>query len=155
MHDHVPADLSPAALETFLRDKIPLTRAMGLRVAISDAHQLVLEAPLEPNKNHLGTAFGGSLQTLPTLACYATLWMILREAGLDGHVVVRRSSADYRAPVTGTLRARCARPSAELVAEFLAELRRHRKARLELHATVDGENEKPAVVFAGSFVALL
>lgn len=128
---------------------------MGLRVAASDAQQLVLEAPLEPNINHLGTAFGGSLHTLPTLACYATLWMILREAGLDGHVVVRHSSADYRAPVTGTLRARCARPSTALVADFLAELRRHRKARLELQATVDGENEKPAVLFAGSFVALL
>lgn len=151
----VPDSLSAAGLETFLREKIPLTRAMELRVAESSAQRLVLEAPLEPNRNHLGTAFGGSLQALPTLACYGTLWMILREAGLDGHVVVKRSAANYRAPVTVTLRAVCEQPSAAAKAEFLADLQRHRKARMELCAIVEGADGKPAVEFSGTFVAVL
>jgi thioesterase domain-containing protein len=153
MSDLVPASMSPRQLGAFLHEKIPLTRAMGVGVAESGA-RLVLEAPLEANVNHLGTAFGGSLHALPTLACYATLWTLLREAGLDGHVVVKRSSAYYRQPVKGTLRAVCLRPPPDIVAEFIGDLRRHKKARMELQAIVEGSNGKPAVEFSGSFVAL-
>jgi thioesterase domain-containing protein len=155
MSQNVPDHLGPAALEAFLHEKIPLTRAMGLRVAASDARRLALEAPLAANVNHLGTAFGGSLHALPTLACYAALWTILREAGLDGHVVVKRSTAAYRSPVTGTLRAVCERPPAEACAAFLSDLRRHKKARMELTAIVEGAVGKPAVEFSGSFVAVM
>ena len=155
MSELVPDSMSTKGLEAFLHEKIPLTRAMGLHVAESNAQRLVLEAPLEANVNHLGSAFGGSLHALPTLACYGALWTLLREAGLDGHVVVKRSSANYRQPVRGVLRATCERPPAALVAEFLSDLRRHGKARMELSAVVDGANGKPAVEFSGSFVAIV
>lgn len=154
MSNLVPDSMTTRGLEAFLHEKIPLTKAMGLHVAESNARRLVLEAPLAANRNHLGTAFGGSLHTLPILACYSALWTLLREAGIDGHVVVRNSSADYRAPVTGTLRAVCARPPADLVAGFIADLRRHKKARMELTAIVEGAGGKPAVEFRGTFVAL-
>lgn len=146
--------MSARDLEAFLHEKIPLTRAMGVRVAESGA-RLVLEAPLDANVNHLGTAFGGSLHALPTLACYATLWTLLYEAGVDGHVVVKRSSANYRQPVKGTLRAVCVRPPPGVVTEFIEDLRRHKKARMDLEAIVEGANGNPAVEFSGSFVALL
>jgi len=155
MSDLVPDNLSARSLEAFLHAKIPLTQAMGLRVAESSAARLVLEAPLAANVNHLGTAFGGSLHALPTLACYAALWTLLREAGVDGHVVVKRSQAFYRAPVTGTLRAVCERPPAAQCTEFMSGLRRHKKARMELSAIVEGPDGKPAVEFTGSFVAVV
>jgi thioesterase domain-containing protein len=155
MSELVPDSMTTRGLEAFLHDKIPLTRAMGLHVVESSALRLVLEAPLEQNVNHLGTAFGGSLHALPTLACYAGLWTLLREAGIDGHVVVKRSSASYRAPVTGTLRAVCLRPPAALVKEFIADLQRHKKARMELAAVVEGTDGKPAVEFSGTFVAVV
>jgi len=155
MSSDVPASLSPQALEAFLHEKIPLTRAMGLRVAESSGRRLVLEAPLDANVNHLGTAFGGSLHALPTLACYAALWTLLREAGVDGHVVVKRSEARYLQPVRGPLRAVCHRPPPDLVDEFVANLRRHGKARMELPAVVEGANGGPAVEFSGSFVAVV
>jgi thioesterase domain-containing protein len=151
----VPDSLSAQGLEAFLHEKIPLTRAMGLRVVESNAQRLVLEAPLSANQNHLGTAFGGSLHALPTLACYAALWTLLREAGIDGHVVVKRSNANYRQPVTSALRAVCARPGAERVNEFIGDLRRHGKARMDLSAIVEGTGGKPAVEFSGTFVAVV
>ncbi|MDI1320669.1 MAG: YiiD C-terminal domain-containing protein [bacterium] len=155
MSNLVPDSMSTRGLEAFLHEKIPLTKAMGLHVAESSAHRLVLEAPLGANRNHLGTAFGGSLHALPTLACYAALWTLLREAGIDGHVVVKKSAASYRQPVTGTLRAVCLRPPAELANEFIADLRRHKKARMELTAIVEGAGGKPAVEFYGTFVAVV
>jgi thioesterase domain-containing protein len=150
----VPASMSAQGLEDFLHEKIPLTRAMGLRVVESGA-RLVLEAPLEPNINHLGSAFGGSLHALPTLACYAALWTMLREAGIDSHVVVKRSYASYRQPVKGVLRAVSVRPPPGIAAEFIEDLRRHKKARMDLEAVVEGADGKPAVEFHGSFVALV
>jgi len=155
MSHHVPDSVSVDGLTAFLHEQIPLTRAMGLRAVEASAQQLILEAPLEPNRNHLGTAFGGALHTVPLLACYCAQWMELRAAGLDGHVVVKRSNAIYRTPVEGTIRAVCARPSGEVVTAFLADLRRNKKARLELRATVPGAKGKPAVEFDGSFVAVL
>jgi thioesterase domain-containing protein len=155
MSDLVPDSLSPAALEAFLHAKIPLTKAMGLRVIETGPRKLVLEAPLEPNVNHLGSVFGGVLHAIPTLACYATLWTLLREGGLDGHVVVKRSQANYRQPVLGAFRASCARPSPALAAEFMNDLRRHKKARMDLESVVMGDNGKPAVEFTGSFVAVV
>ncbi len=151
----VPDSMSEHDLTAFLHAQIPLTKAMGLRVAESNAQRLVLEAPLSSNVNHLGTAFGGSLHALPTLACYGALWMLLREAGVDGHVVVKRSNAIYRAPVKGTLRAVCVRPDAAACAGFMDDLRRHKKARMEMSAIVEGTDGKPAVEFSGTFVAVL
>jgi thioesterase domain-containing protein len=155
MSEVVPASLSPLALEKILHAKIPLTAAMGIRVVQTGPHRLILEAPLAPNVNHLGTAFGGALHTLPTLACYAALWTLLVEGGLDGHVLVKESHARYRAPVRGTFRATCERPAPDLVTRFLDELRRFKKARMDLSSMVDGTDGKPAVEFTGSFVAVV
>ncbi len=155
MSEQVPDSMTTRGLEAFLHAKIPLTRAMGLHVAESNDQRLVLEAPLAANVNHLGTAFGGSLHALPTLACYAAVWTLLREAGLEGHVVVKRSAAQYRQPVKTTLRAVCVRPAPAVVAEFIADLNRHKKARMELTAIVEGADGKPAVEFSGTFVALI
>ena len=47
------------ALELFLHEMIPLAKAMGVGVELSDARALTLTAPREQNKNSLGTAFGG------------------------------------------------------------------------------------------------
>jgi thioesterase domain-containing protein len=155
MSELVPDSMSTKGLEAFLHEKIPLTKAMGLHVAESSAQRLVLEAPLDRNVNHLGTAFGGSLHMLPTLACYAGLWTLMREAGIDGHVVVKHSEASYRSPVTGKLRAVCVRPAATLVKDFIRDLKRHKKARMDLTAIVEGPKGKPAVEFSGSFVAVV
>lgn len=147
--------MAPAVLEQFLRAKIPLTAAMGIRVLQTGPAHLVLEAPLEPNVNHLGTVFGGALHALPTLACYAALWTLLAEGGVDGHVIVKQSYANYRQPVRGTFRAICARPPPGIAAEFLDDLRRFRKARMDLESIVPGADGRNAVEFHGTFVAIL
>jgi thioesterase domain-containing protein len=149
-----PPGAAARDLGDYLNEKIPLTRAMGMRATETGA-RVVLEAPLEANINHLGTAFGGSLHALPTLASYAVLWTLLNEAGIDCHVVIKRSSANYLQPVKGMLRAVCVRPSPEIAARFIDDLRRKKKARTTLTAVVEGANGKPAVEFSGEFVALL
>jgi hypothetical protein len=49
------------ALTAYLHERIPLTRALSAAAEAWDGRTLRMGAPLAPNRNHLGTAFGGSL----------------------------------------------------------------------------------------------
>ncbi len=137
--------------ETFLHAQIPLARAMGVRVEAFDRGELTLTAPLEPNHNHLGTAFGGSLAALATLAGYAQLWLALGEPA--AHVVIRQSALRYRRPVRGVLRALCAPPGDGEMSAFLEKFRTAGKARLSLAVRLV-EGGETCVEFEGEFVAL-
>ena len=146
--------LEPSLLletEQFLHEQIPITRAMGVRVESFDAQRLVLAAPLEANHNHLGTAFGGSLSAIATLAGYALLWLELGDR--SAHIVVRESSIQYNHPVTGDIRAVCARLNPDVLADFKRRFEKVGKARLSLKVAIE-HGERECVTFTGTYVAL-
>jgi thioesterase domain-containing protein len=147
--------VEPAQMQMLLCAQIPLAAEMEVVVKQCDGRRVVLEAPLAPNSNHLGTAFGGSLHALPILAGYSVVFSLLREYGFEGHVVVKRSSASYRQPVRETLRAVCVRPAAAAVQGFVASLREFGQGKLLVDAVVEGSGGMPAVKFAACFVAVL
>ena len=137
-------------IEAFLHSQIPITRAMGVRVEVAEPTELVLTAPLALNHNHLGTAFGGSLAAVATLAGYAFLWLALEDQA--AHVVVAESSLVYRRPVEGDIRAICRHPDQALVSSFRAGYAQKGKARITLDVMVEHRGEL-AVSFTGTFVA--
>lgn len=141
----------PSELESYLHDKIPLARAMGVRVEAGGPGALVLTAPLEPNHNHLGTAFGGSLSAIATLAAYGLLWVELGDRA--GHIVIHRSEMVYHRPVRGEIRAICRRPPDAELAEFRRQFAASGKARIRVSATIEHAG-RVCVEFAGDFVAL-
>jgi thioesterase domain-containing protein len=138
-------------IQELLHSKIPITRAMGVTVEDYDGERLVLRAPLEANVNHLGTAFGGSLNALSVLSCYGLLWLELQDT--DCHIVVRDSSISYERPVSGDLRATCVRPDAEVMEAFIRTFRQIGKARVSLSASIESHGVI-AVRFNGTFVAM-
>jgi thioesterase domain-containing protein len=140
-----------AETERFFHGKIPLTKAMGVRVESHDSGGLVLTAPLDANHNHLGTAFGGSLAALATLAGYGLLWLELGDR--NAHIVIRRSELDYRHPVTGPLRAICRKPPEAELAAFRTTFAKAGKARIRLEVTVE-EAGRVCMTFVGTFVAI-
>lgn len=137
--------------EDFLHTQIPITRAMGVRVESWNTGQLVLTAPLEINHNHLGTAFGGSLAALATLAGYAYLWLELGDRA--AHVVIAESALAYRRPVRGELRAICRKPEGDALAAFKSVFAQTGKARIRLAVTIEDAKGSVAVEFSGAFVA--
>lgn len=137
--------------ERFLHEQIPLTHAMGVKLESYDGARLVVTAPLEPNHNHLGTAFGGSLSALTTLTGYAMLWLQLGDR--NAHIVVRESTIRYKRPVRDILRAVCLRPDDESLAAFKATFQTTGKAHLKLQVQVI-HADQVCVVFEGDFVAL-
>lgn len=137
--------------ERFLHEQIPLTQAMGVKLESYDGAKLVVTAPLEPNHNHLGTAFGGSLSALTTLAGYAMLWLQLGDR--QAHIVVRESSIRYKHPVRGTLRAVCLKPDEAELSTFKDTFHTTGKAHLRLRVQVI-HKDKICVLYEGDFVAL-
>jgi len=78
---------------------IPITRAMQLEIAAWDGESLQMRAPLLPNVNDKGCAFGGSLVSVMTLACWSLIKLAAdaREVACD--IYVQDSSVRYLAPV--------------------------------------------------------
>ena len=139
-------------LEQTLHAEIPLTRAMDIRVLGFDARGLMLGAALAPNLNHKKTAFGGSLNSLATLACWGLIQLLVRERGRPITVVIQESRVQYLAPVTHDMQAYCPLPPGLEVEKFLHTLERKGRARLELEATI-ATDTRTAVSFRGRFVA--
>jgi len=137
--------------EEFFYEKIPITRAMGVRVIRYDGSQLRLAAPIALNHNHLGTAFGGSLSALATLAGYGLIWLEMGDK--TAHVVIRNSQLSFRRPVRGEIVAICRRPNEDAVWLFKSAFAQHRKAKISLDVTIEEEG-LVAVEFRGIFVAL-
>jgi thioesterase domain-containing protein len=136
--------------EKYFHERIPITRAMGVRVVAHDENGFVVEAPVALNSNHLQTAFGGSINAVATLAAYGLLWLELREQ--NAHVVVAESSIRFLRPVRETIRAICLRPDPEEWAAFRATFADKGKARLALRVKVV-EEEQTAAEFDGIFLA--
>ncbi len=146
------------ALECFLHEMIPLARAMGVGVEVSDDSSLVLIAPKEQNTNSLGTAFGGSLVSLATLAGYGVVWELMREdrapeAKAQWRIVIKESRAAYRKPVLGDLRAICERPAQAAINEFKETLARYGKAKLKLRTRVVEDGQTAVDVTAAYVVS--
>lgn len=115
---------------------MPPVAALGLRIADADGDRLCLHAPLAPNINDKGCAFGGSLSALMTLAGWSLLTLRLLRAGVDADVYVAESEVKYRAPLFEDLRAE-ARPAAEAdLATCIDAVARHGRGELQVDADI-------------------
>jgi thioesterase domain-containing protein len=125
---------------------------MGARIERLDADGLVATAPLAANVNHMGTAFGGGLQALATLAGWG---ITLVTAGDDERyrVVVREVGMKFLAPVRGDLVARARWPGDAEARAFRERLRDRGRARLRVRVVI-GPDDAPEAEFEGEFVAL-
>lgn len=92
-----------AALEARILREIPLARAMQLAVTDYSGATLELAAPLAPNGNDKGCAFGGSLTALMTLAGWGLIELGLRAQELECDIYVGDSHLRYHEPVWNEL----------------------------------------------------
>lgn len=125
------------ALERSLREGIPLARAMDVRVLDYDGNRLALVAPLAPNVNDKGNAFGGSLSSLLTLAAWGLANLKLAEAGLAADVYIQDAHLTYLSPVWGELIAE-AYAEGDAWPAFLEAMREKGRARITLQAEIAG-----------------
>lgn len=134
--------------QEFLHKQIPLTVHMGVGVLTLDP--FTVEVPVALNSNHLGTAFGGSINAIATLAAYGFLWSQLHENAAV-HIVIAESSIRFLRPARKIIRAICHKP-AELE-QFKRALSSGHRGRISLGVTVE-ENATVTAQFQGTFVGL-
>lgn len=145
--------MQAAALEDYLHRHIPLSKAMGIRVASAGPDAVILHAPLAPNINHRETVFGGSAAAAAMLAAWSLIHTRLKDAGIDARVVIRRHAMTFDAPMADafTVRAFLSRPADW--DGFVKQFARKGIARVAVTAVLDcGGGD--AASFDGEFVAL-
>ena len=113
-----------------------LAKHMGIVVESADDAAVVLRAPLAPNANHKGTAFGGSLYSLAVLTGWAWLTRFLATRELDAEAVIQESSMRFLMPVHGEMRACVEIPAAAEVAKFRKMLLRADRGRIRLQVNM-------------------
>jgi thioesterase domain-containing protein len=139
-------------LEQTLHREMPISVPMGVRAISWDDRRLAMQMPLAPNRNHQFSAFAGSLNALCTVVGWGTVFLLVRDEGIHGNIVIRRSNIRYLRPVR----------SAEIVArglpldptgeEFFFELLRSKgRSKIDVAAEIT-DAEGPLVTFTGSYV---
>lgn len=145
--------MTDSALQNYLHEHIPLSRAMCVQVVSVLPEAVVLSAPLAPNINHRETVFGGSASALAILAAWSLLHTRLRAEGIDCRLVIQRNTMEYSLPIQGTFYARSALEHPEQWQRFRNLLSRRGKARIAVVAVLEFDGER-AGAFSGEFVAI-
>lgn len=133
---------------------MPPLVAMQLELRHFDGQRLYVCAPLAANVNDKGSAFGGSLSALMTIAGWGLATLKLHQAGLAADVYVATSTVRYRAPLLDDLHAQAwLEPEADW-ADFIDTFGRLGKARVPLLAQVLLPEGGVAAELSGRYVAL-
>jgi thioesterase domain-containing protein len=147
------ADLR-ARLEQMLAREMPVAQQLGFSIADVSRNGVVLRAAFERNRNHQGTAFAGSVNALATLAGWATVWLVLQEAGLEANAVLQDSEIRYLEPIMSDFTADCPFPTRDERAALLDAVTRHRRGRVPVQVDVEA-GDATVARFYGRYVALL
>lgn len=150
-----PLVATAADFERALLADIPLARAMALRVHAHDGDTFALAAPLAPNINDKGCAFGGSLVSLLTLAGWGLIVLKLGALGRDCDVYVQDSAVRYLAPVWSDFIARARLVEGESWAAFAETLAARGRARLRVACAVTLADGSDACTLEARFVAIV
>lgn len=148
------ADYGTEYLQNRIVSEFALARHIGIVVESAGDHGIVLRAPLAPNANYKGTAFGGSLYSIAVLTGWAwvTCYLAARELGAD--TVIQDSTMRFLTPVKGELLASASAPSASQIDKFLKMLQRAGRGRIELRVDIQA-GQTVAALFDGVFAAVM
>lgn len=116
---------------------VPILEKMGIEVLESVPGRAVALLPFEANRNHVGTAYAGSLFSVAEVLGGV---LALQSFTLEGYApVVKSMSINYLKPALGDV---CATVeiSHDEIARVLAEAAEVGKSNYELAATVTDEN---------------
>ncbi len=141
-------------LQNYIRSNIPVADYMNFIVEDLHEYSIKLSAPIKPNDNHYGTAFGGSLATLGILAGWSILHFRAAEENLKCVLVIQEGSMKYIRPARTDFEAVCNTLNEKLWNEFKNGLQENGKARISMFTNLYSQRELIAT-HNGIFVGLL
>ncbi len=142
--------MTASELESYLHENIPLTNVMRLKIIRADQDEIRISAPLEPNVNHQGNAFGGSIAAV----AMATGWCAMRLAvGPDAQIVIQKAEIDYLLPIQSLLEAHCQCPTEKEAQKLRDRVAKRGRARTTFDVRLESEG-KLCARLVGKYVAL-
>jgi thioesterase domain-containing protein len=139
-------------LQNKLYNEIPLTKMMELQIKDYNINELITTAPLEPNINDKGTAFGGSLSTLSIISAWSLCWLISKELGFDSNnIVIIKNETSFRKPVTNDIICHTKKPSLQEIEILKQKLENKKSASIKIESQII-EDGKICVDFVGYYV---
>ena len=133
---------------------MPPVLAMRVGTAGFDGECLRLHAPLAAHLNDKGSAFGGSMTSLMTLAGWGLVMLRLQRHGLQSDVFVADSSVRYRKPLYTELQAQAELAPGESWEAFVSTLAQRGRARIRLQARMLLPEGEIAAELSGRYVAM-
>ena len=145
--------MNEQALQQYLYDHIPLSKAMQVEVKRVHADEVTVAAPLAPNINHRDTIFGGSASAVAILAAWSLVHTRLRSAGIESRLIIQSNTMHYDLPIAGDFTARAFIEQADAWQHFVRMLTRKGKARITVSSVLE-YNGAQVGRLSGEFVAL-
>jgi thioesterase domain-containing protein len=145
--------MEPGELETYLHERIPMSRALQARVTEIDAEHVRVTAPLAPNINHRETVFGGSAAAVAMLAAWGFLFVRLRREERPARLVIQRCVMEFLEPIEADFAAVSRLEPGADWPRFLAALGRKGRARIAIEVVLESRGVAVGK-FTGEFVAL-
>ena len=136
------------AFETECRREIPLLTAMHLSFVRFDDLTLSMEAPLAPNINNKGTAFGGSIASICLFGGWAVATLAFLDNGIDNtEIVVYKNEMTFERPARGHLRGNATIKPDDFKA-CVARLKANdpERIRLDIHVDLFHEDKRCATM---------
>ena len=117
--------------------------------------RLRLRAPLAPNINDKGCAFGGSLVSLMTIAAWGLVFLELAQAGIEADIFVADSRVRYLKPVFEDIVVEAGFDDPSERATLVGTLRRQGRASIRLKSESMLADGGVAASFVGRYVAIV
>lgn len=137
--------------EETLFKRIPQTKNLGLHIAKIEEHQLTVHGDFLLNKNHLDIVFGGSIAAISITTAWSLVQSKIEQAGLKGHLVIKRQEIDYLLPVKTDFQCVASFQSADDWESFKKAFQEKGRARIPVTAQIFSES-KVTSKFNGVFV---
>ncbi len=144
--------MNEQALQQYLHEHIPLSKAMQVEVKHVHTDEVVVAAPLAPNINHRETVFGGSASAVAILAAWALVHTRLVAAGIESRLIIQSNTMHYVLPIDGDFTARSFIEEPGDWERFTRMLSRKGRARITVAAVLEYNGEQ-AGRLQGEFVA--
>lgn len=141
-------------LKDYLYENIPISSALGVDIVLANTTEVILKAPIKPNRNHKKTVFGGSLHSLATLASWCLVFVHLQKKQRRSELVISNSKIKYIRPVTADFEAVSTLNDKREWDAFEKGLAKWGKSKISVKAQIFQDN-KLAVDYEGEFVAIL
>ncbi len=143
------------ALQNTLHTKIPLTKFMDVQIESYDEKYFITNAPLEPNINDKGTAFGGSLSTIMIISSWSLCNLITKEFGYESeNIVILNNNTNFTAPVTKDFKCITNKPSKEQLEILYQKIKSKGSGSIKIESSIV-EDGKVCADFEGVYVIKL